>query len=116
MGGNRWFGPQYYWLWDGDKNLFVFNQQLSDLSGYHFRNLNFNQENRQVVAWMSGVDGRWHTFYEFMDGVLVPVSTFGWTHLWMQTDFVPSPEGYTVRLVRRDLITGEEEIWYENWE
>jgi len=115
-GGNRWAGPEHYWLWDSEAERFVYSAELSTLSGGG--NVDINPITQQVMTWWSSVEGRHYTFYEWDNDILIPVSTLQWTHFFAMTgdpDFVP-PEGYSVRLVRRDLISGEEEVWHENWE
>ncbi|MCL2376102.1 MAG: hypothetical protein FWC76_01775 [Defluviitaleaceae bacterium] len=116
-GGNRWSGPQFYWLWDATAQQFVYNAQLSELSADGL-NLDANPATQQIEAWMSSAAGRHYTFHDWVDGTLVAVSTFQWVHetamhwAWHGPD-VDFPEEYTTMVIRRDLISGEEEIWFE---
>jgi len=117
-GGVRGGAPHHIWLWNDDMNEFTFNEELSELS--HGRNLEVNTETRQVMAWFSSVTGRNYIFLEFIEGTPTPVSTLEWIHFhhspWAAEHLdIDPPEGYTTVLIRRDLITGEEEIWYEIW-
>lgn len=117
-GGVRGGAPHHIWFWNEYMNKFIFNEKLSELS--HGRNLEINMDTRQVMAWFSSVTGRDYIFLEFIEGTPTAVGTLEWIHFdfheWAieHLDIDP-PEGYTTVLIRRDLITGEEEIWYEIW-
>ena len=118
-GGNRWAGAEHYWLWDAATRQFVYNAQLSELSADGL-NVDANPNTQQVEAWVSSAAGRSYTFYDWDGDELVAVSTLMWVHqhamhwAWDDPD-IDFPEEYTTVLVRRDLISGEEEMWFEYW-
>jgi hypothetical protein len=117
-GGVRGGAPHHIWLWNDEINEFIFNEELSEIS--HGRNLEINTETRQVMAWSSSVAGRNYIFLEFIEGTPTAVSTLEWIHFdyfeWAAEHLdIDPPEGYTTVLIRRDLITDEEEMWYEMW-
>ena len=117
-GGVRGGAPHHIWIWNNDMSKFIFSDELSEIS--RGRNLEINVGTKQVMAWFSSVTGRNYIFLEFIEGVPTPVSTLEWIHFYYfewaaeHLDIDP-PEGYTTVLIRNDLITGEEEIWYEIW-
>ena len=119
QGGNRWFGLFRFWQWDNEKNQFVVNDVLNEHNGELWNNIQVDFEQQRILSWSSSAAGRHITYLEIIDGVLTPISTFEWIHFdalaWRYPDFIP-PEGYILKLIRRDLIAGEEEIWFENWE
>jgi len=118
-GGVRGGAPHYIWLWNEEMNMFIFTEELSELS--HGRNLEVNTETRQVMAWFSSVLGRNYIFLEFIEDTPTAVSTLEWIHFhhspWaVEYLDIDPPKGYTTVLIRRNLITDEEEIWYEVWQ
>jgi len=117
-GGVRGGAPHYIWLWNDDTNEFTFNEELSELS--FGRNIEVNMDTRQVEAWFSSVVGRNYIFLEFIEDAFTPVSTLEWIHFVSYPEEaehldIDPPEGYTTVLIRKDLITGEEELWFEKW-
>jgi len=117
-GGVRGGAPHHIWLWDEEINEFIFNKELSELS--HGRNLEVNYETHQVMAWQSSAAGGNYIILEYIEGTPTEVSTLEWIHFdfneWAIEHLnIEPPEGYTTVLIRRNLTTGEEELWYEVW-
>jgi len=72
-GGSMRNEPSLFWLWDDERQMFVENEQLMDISETAAPFVVLTPENRIGAYTRGGYDSYWDLYYEYQNGEFVEV-------------------------------------------
>lgn len=107
-GGTSLNSPHYYWLWDDNENCYIRNQDLEDINGNTY--MDIDKQNRQIVAAERRSDGYFHGYYKWQAGEIVLVKTEDLEYVVPIDNKTEKAKGH---YIIKELINGKMQITNE---